>query len=128
VAPIDVLIAERIRAHRRVQNISQTALAGKLGVTFQQVQKYEKGVNRVGAGRLYQLAKIFGVPVQALFPENSDARMEPGCNDAQLISKFALSADGWRLCHAFLSITDPKKRKSIVALVQQMANSQSPED
>ena len=122
---IDVCIAERIKAHRKERRISQTELASKLGVTFQQVQKYENGVNRVGAGRLYQLAGIFGVPIQALFPEEGQAleRVKTRNEDAKRISEFSQSADGWRFCHAFLSISDPRKRKSIIALVRELVGS-----
>jgi transcriptional regulator with XRE-family HTH domain len=119
---IDALIAERIRAYRKQHRISQSALADKLGVTFQQVQKYEKGVNRIGAGRLYELARIFNVPIQSLFPEDSDTdgNKASRSNDVANVSKFALSADGWRLCQAFLSITDAETRKTIIALVQEI--------
>src|SRR5262249_49778161 len=64
---IDVEVGERIRIQRLQSGLSQTSLAEKLGVTFQQVQKYEKGVNRVGAGRLTKIAKVLGVPVSSLF-------------------------------------------------------------
>jgi transcriptional regulator with XRE-family HTH domain len=120
---IDRLVAGRIRAHRKERGMSQTELAIQLGLTFQQVQKYEKGVNRVGAGRLFELARIFGVPIQALFPESSGALpcAEFPSGEAKQISEFAMSADGWRLFRAFIKITDAKRRRSIIALVQQMA-------
>jgi transcriptional regulator with XRE-family HTH domain len=63
----DIQIGESIRAHRLVQGMSQSDLARQLGVSFQQVQKYEKGTNRIGAGRLPQIAEIFDIPISALF-------------------------------------------------------------
>jgi transcriptional regulator with XRE-family HTH domain len=122
---IDVLVAGRVRACRKEFGLSQGELAQQLGVTFQQVQKYEKGVNRIGAGRLYELARIFGVPIQKLFPESEESvtRAEYRNGGAQLISDFALSTDGWRLCRAFLQIKDSDLRKKVIALVEQITGS-----
>ena len=72
----DIQIGESIRAHRLIVGMSQSDLARRLGVSFQQVQKYEKGLNRVGAGRLPQIAEIFDIPVGALFDAN--ANTSPG--------------------------------------------------
>lgn len=60
---VDALVGKNVRIIRQDQGISQTALAREIGVTFQQVQKYESGVNRVGAGRLHKIASVFGVPI-----------------------------------------------------------------
>ena len=65
--PVDVEVGHRIRIERLARGLSQTALANQLGVTFQQVQKYEKGVNRVGAGRLTKIAEVLGLPVGMFF-------------------------------------------------------------
>src|SRR5580692_5640683 len=65
--PVDVEVGRRIRIQRMTRGMSQTELGEKIGVTFQQVQKYEKGVNRVGASRLTRIAKVLGVSVGALF-------------------------------------------------------------
>jgi len=122
---IDNLIAERVRAYRRQLGITQSQLATKLGVTFQQVQKYEKGINRIGAGRLFEIARLFDVPIQALYPESevSIERAENRTKELQAISEFVVSANGWRLCHSFLRVKDPQKRKRIIALVQEIAES-----
>src|ERR1700722_7520576 len=71
----DVELGESIRAHRLIAGMSQSDLAGRLGVSFQQVQKYEKGTNRVGAGRLPQIAEIFNIPIGALFDVNANASL-----------------------------------------------------
>jgi transcriptional regulator with XRE-family HTH domain len=119
---VDKLIAERVRASRLQLGLTQSQLAQKLGVTFQQVQKYEKGVNRIGAGRLYAIAQVFDVPVQALFPESADviSRAENRTRELTEISEFVGSADGWRLCHAFLGIKDEHRRRKVLALVQEI--------
>jgi len=65
--PIDVFVGQRLRMLRALQGLSQTALAKELGITFQQLQKYETGANRISAGRLWQAAKIFGVPPSHFF-------------------------------------------------------------
>ncbi len=69
IGPVDAFVGSRICARRRLLQMSQKQMAEKLGVTFQQVQKYEKGVNRIGAGRLYNIAKILGVNINYFFDE-----------------------------------------------------------
>jgi len=119
----DLLVGQKIRTYRTILGLSQTELAQRLGLTFQQVQRYEKGINRVGAGRLYDLADILDVPVQALFPKktNGTARGSDKERDVQLASQFLVSSEGRRLCTAFLRIGDKKVRKHIVALAEQLS-------
>ena len=74
--PVDVEVGQRIRIQRLQSGLSQTSLAEQLGVTFQQVQKYEKGVNRVGAGRLTKIAKVLGVPVASFFGAHDGGAIE----------------------------------------------------
>jgi len=116
---VDNLVAERVRAYRKQLGLSQSQVANQLGLTFQQIQKYEKGTNRIGAGRLFDMARLFNVPVQALFPECEESidRAKNATKELKEISDFVASADGWRLCHAFLKIKDPQRRKTIIALV-----------
>lgn len=123
ITAIDTLVGERVRAYRRQLRLTQSQLAQQLGLTFQQVQKYEKGTNRIGAGRLLEIAHLFDVPIQALFPESeaSIERAENRTGELKAISEFLGSADGWRLCHSFLRVKDPKRRKMIIALVQEIA-------
>jgi transcriptional regulator with XRE-family HTH domain len=120
---IDGLVGERIRAYRTIRGLTQIALAKKLGITFQQVQKYEKGVNRVGAGRLSALADIFQVPIEALFPAPAAAveRSQSKADEVREISECSFSAEGLVLCRAFMRIEDPKWRKAIIALVEELS-------
>ena len=122
---IDIMVAQRVRAFRKEKGLSQATLAKELGLTFQQIQKYEKGTNRIGAGRLFEIARVFNVPIQALYPESEESieRAENRTKELKEVSDFVMSADGWRLCHAFLRIKDAHRRKKIIALVQEIMNS-----
>ncbi len=101
----DTEVGESIRAHRLIAGMSQTDLANKLGVSFQQVQKYEKGVNRVGAGRLPQIAEIFNIPIDALFKDyaqTSPARGKASTAPVRLIT----DPNVLKLLTAYADITD----------------------
>ncbi len=101
-------------------DMSQEQLAAGLGVSFQQVQKYEKGHNRIGAGRLQQLAEILQVPVSFFFEDFPTS----GSRHAALpsyMSDFLTSADGLALTRAFMSIGDARQRRCIVILAEAMA-------
>jgi transcriptional regulator with XRE-family HTH domain len=126
--PVDVEVGHRIRIERLSRGLSQTALANQLGVTFQQVQKYEKGVNRIGASRLFQISKILDVPVQFFFEEapHVDGRRAPGMAEGDseaFILEFLNSREGLELNRAFVKISDPKVRKSVVDLVRALSAS-----
>jgi transcriptional regulator with XRE-family HTH domain len=105
---------------RMMLGMSQTTLAEGLGLTFQQVQKYEKGTNRIGASRLQQIAHVLQVPVSFFFeglPLPSDASSEEGT----FIDDFLATSDGLSLTKYFMRIKDPKLRHCIVDLVEQIA-------
>jgi transcriptional regulator with XRE-family HTH domain len=103
---------------RLMLDISQVGLAGELGVTFQQVQKYEKGTNRISASRLLQIARILEVPVAFFFegPYGPEEVIAP-----DFVSNFLASRDGLALLNAFMSIKGPKLRHCIVHLVEDIA-------
>src|SRR5437667_3675513 len=100
--PIDKHVGSRVRMRRMMLNMSQEKLGDALGLTFQQVQKYEKGTNRIGASRLHQIAEIFGVPVQAFFEGAPTKRSSPGIGRSpiELISE----PQAFRLARAFAEI------------------------
>ena len=104
--------------------MSQERLGDSMGLTFQQVQKYEKGVNRIGASRLFQISKILDVPVQFFFeeaPNVGDLRPVRGMaepDSESFILEFLNTREGLELNRAFVKIRDPKVRKSIVDLVR----------
>jgi transcriptional regulator with XRE-family HTH domain len=112
---VDVAVGRNLRLWRLARGLSQSQLAKRLGVTFQQVQKYEVGGNRVPTGRLVKVAAILGVPIAALF-EGTD---EPTESLSALIS----DSRSFRLAHAFAAIKSNKFRESLVALVEKLAGS-----
>jgi transcriptional regulator with XRE-family HTH domain len=117
---IDRRVGVRVRMRRLTLDMSQQKLAAALGVAFQQVQKYEKGHNRIGASRLHQLAEILQVPVGFFFedfavPEGTQA---PSSSD---LSDFLATADGQALARAFMNIRDAWQRRCIVILLEAMA-------
>ncbi|AMN40178.1 helix-turn-helix domain-containing protein [Rhodoplanes sp. Z2-YC6860] len=124
---IDHHVGARIHMQRVALNMSQSALAEQLGLTFQQIQKYEKGANRVGAGRLQEIANIFEVPVSFFFegaPQSPQAKLKLPANDAasvNMIDTFLASADGQQLVEAFVAIKSVKLRRSVVQLAEQIA-------
>jgi transcriptional regulator with XRE-family HTH domain len=118
--PIDRQVAARVRMRRLMLDIPQERLAAGLGVSFQQLQKYEKGNNRIGAGRLQQLAEILQVPVSFFFEDFPT----PGRRKTALpsyISDFLMTAEGLALIKAFMNVRDPRERRGIVILVEAMA-------
>jgi transcriptional regulator with XRE-family HTH domain len=108
-------VGESIRAHRLLAGISQGELGRKIGVTFQQVQKYEKGTNRVGAGRLPQIAEILGVPIAALFKDHAGTGRIP----VTLVTGTAAV----KMLTAYAKITDRSVRRNLSELVDRIARS-----
>jgi transcriptional regulator with XRE-family HTH domain len=123
--PIDKHVGSRVRMRRMMLSMSQEKLGDALGLTFQQVQKYEKGTNRIGASRLQQISNILQVPVAFFFEGAPDmpGRVSTG-KDAPspaYVSEFLATSDGLALTKAFMRIGDPKLRRRIVDLVEQIA-------
>ena len=108
---IDKLIGLNIRTYRLAKKMSQTDLANKLGVSFQQVQKYENGSNRIGSGRLHQAAQVLGVHVSALFAGGEKAEQADALN---LLSE----ADAVRFLRAFSKIKDLATRRLLVQIAE----------
>jgi transcriptional regulator with XRE-family HTH domain len=115
----DIEIGGAIRAHRLIVGMSQSDLGLRLGVSFQQIQKYEKGTNRVGAGRLPQIAKIFDIPVGALFDAN--ANTSPGKRTVTAPIKLIPDRSTLKLLTAFGDIAHRKIRYSLISLVDAIA-------
>lgn len=125
VSDLDFVLAGRIRECRKQLGMSQEDLASHLGVSFQQVQKYERGINRITAARLFEIARIFRIPVEALYPSSEDAARQSQLDQGEFreISEFTLSSEGWRLCRAFIGLPDPSVRRSVIQLVEQLKDS-----
>jgi transcriptional regulator with XRE-family HTH domain len=124
--PIDKHVGSRVRMRRMMVGMSQEKLGDALGLTFQQVQKYEKGTNRIGASRLQQISTILQVPV-AFFFEGAPTlpgAMEDildGAPSPAYVSDFLATSDGLALTKSFMRIKDQKLRRRIVDLVEQIA-------
>ena len=129
--PVDKYVGSRVRMRRIMLGMSQEKLGDSLGLTFQQVQKYEKGTNRIGASRLQQISEILQVPVSFLFEGGPSGPLaEGGMSEASspaYASDFLATSEGLALARAFTSIKDPKLRRSIVDLVEQMASRELPD-
>jgi transcriptional regulator with XRE-family HTH domain len=125
--PVDAHVGSRVRLRRMLLGMSQERLGESMGLTFQQVQKYEKGVNRIGASRLFQISKILDVPVQFFFEEapytgdGSAARGLAEPSSEAFILEFLNSREGLELNRAFVKIGDAKVRKSVVDLVRALS-------
>ena len=125
--PIDKHVGSRVRMRRMMLGMSQEKLGDALGLTFQQVQKYEKGTNRIGASRLQQISQILQVPVAFFFegaPSMPSGTRQDGLHEAPspaYVSDFLATSDGLALTKAFTRISDSKLRRRIVDLVEQIA-------
>ena len=126
--PIDIHVGSRVRLRRMLLGMSQEKLGDQMSLTFQQIQKYEKGTNRIGASRLYQIAQILEVPVQFFFddaPIPAGMSEKTGMGEPKMESflyEFISTRDGLELIRAFVSIHDPKVRKRVVDLVRTLSD------
>ena len=127
--PVDVHVGSRVRLRRMLLGMSQEKLGEHLGLTFQQIQKYEKGVNRIGASRLFDLAQVLGVPVQFFYDEapstSNEADLAPGFADQpaeSYVVEFLSTREGLELNKAFVRVSDPRVRRSVVELIRSLAD------
>jgi transcriptional regulator with XRE-family HTH domain len=128
--PVDIHVGGRVRFRRMLLGMSQEKLGERLGLTFQQVQKYEKGVNRIGASRLFDLSQVLQVPIQFFYEEAPGALAQASADHGRgfadrsgesTIVEFLNTRDGLELNKAFVRIQDVKVRRSIVDLVRSLA-------
>ncbi len=125
--PIDIHVGSRVRLRRNIIGMSQEKLGEALGITFQQIQKYEKGTNRVGASRLQSIASILGVPVSFFFEDapGQESAMAGGFAEdtsTSFVVDFLNSAEGLQLNRAFVKISDQKVRRKVIDLVKALAD------
>jgi len=127
--PTDKHVGSRVRMRRMMLSMSQEKLGDALGLTFQQVQKYEKGTNRIGASRLQQISNILQVPVSFFFEgAPNEGHAEGGFGEAPspaFVSDFLATSDGLALTRSFMRIKDAKLRRRIVDLVEQIAGEEA---
>jgi transcriptional regulator with XRE-family HTH domain len=121
--PVDRHVGERIRMRRLMLHMSQEALARKLGLTFQQVQKYEKGTNRVGASRLHQISEILNVPVAFMFEDLPGPKSRPSEEGLpKYLVEFMQTSYGQRLVEALSRISDKDIRNHLGRLIETIAD------
>lgn len=124
--PTDVHVGSRIRLRRNMLSMSQEKLGDMLGITFQQIQKYEKGTNRVGASRIQAISEILEVPVAFFFEDIPAHGAAPrGFSEDSSVTRamdFVTSAEGLQLNRAFVRITDAKVRRRLIDLVKTLAS------
>jgi transcriptional regulator with XRE-family HTH domain len=124
--PVDKHVGSRVRLRRMMLNMSQTKLGDELGLTFQQVQKYEKGKNRISASRLQQTADALQVPVTFFFegaPSVPGAPQAKGASPSPAyVTDFLATRDGLALIKAFMRIKDTKLKRGVVNLVEEIAD------
>ena len=119
--PIDRHIGSRVRARRVMLGMSQEKLAEALGLTFQQIQKYEKGVNRIGASRLLQMAGILDVSIEFFF-EGAPGLPNVGLTGDSVMAEFLTSPDSDRLVRSFVRLRDDEARTRVADLVDWLAS------
>lgn len=125
--PIDVHVGSRVRLRRTMSGMSQEKLGEALGITFQQIQKYEKGANRIGASRLQEISNVLNTPISFFFedaPGSPDAA-QSGFSDTtstNYVVDFLSSSEGLQLNRAFVKISDTKVRRKLVELARALAD------
>jgi transcriptional regulator with XRE-family HTH domain len=120
--PIDKHVGSRVRMRRLLLGMSQEKLGDALGITFQQIQKYEKGTNRIGASRLQQISGVLNAPVSFFFDDApGDANQGFAEGGGDYVADFMATSEGLNLMKAFMSIRDPKVRRRIVDLCATLA-------
>lgn len=130
--PIDAHVGSRVRLRRMLMGMSQERLGESMGLTFQQVQKYEKGANRIGASRLHHIAKILDVPVGYFFdeaPAVEERSTTPGLSEPEseeFVLEFLNTREGLELNRAFTKISSAKVRKCVVDLVRSLSDPKNP--
>ena len=121
---IDVHVGNRLRSRRLVLGLSQEKLGERLGITFQQIQKYEKGTNRVSASKLQAAALVLNVPIGYFFEDHEPVVPDGLVREVDEIGTFLLSRDGVTLNRAFTSIKSKQVRLSIITLTKALANAE----
>ena len=132
--PVDVFVGKKLRLKRSILGLSQEAVGKKIGVTFQQIQKYERGINRMGASRLYDFANVLGVPIAYFFEGYGEYTMDDHASMALHESEASSyeaekvnNRETIEVMRAYYRIKNPAVRKRIVDLIKAMAAEDSEE-
>ncbi|CAN5201644.1 helix-turn-helix domain-containing protein [soil metagenome] len=128
--PVDLHVGARIRMRRKILGVSQERLADDLGLTFQQVQKYERGANRVSASKLYEIARSLQAPISYFFDGLADPLAAPSeqlasANDDRFVHDFLMTSEGLELATIFPKIKRGRVRRKVLDLVRAMADEEA---
>ena len=126
--PVDRHVGSRVRMRRMLVGMSQEKLGEALGITFQQIQKYEKGTNRIGASRLHQIARVLSVPIEFFYEGAPQIGGSEGFAEAPAsgyVADFLTTSEGLELIKAFIEIKDPKIRRKLVDLAKALAQAEA---
>jgi transcriptional regulator with XRE-family HTH domain len=129
--PVDLYVGGRVRMRRRTLGFSQEKLAEDLGLTFQQVQKYERGANRVSASKLYEIARSLSAPISFFFEGLSDPQAGPAATDVPVdnfVHDFLMTNEGVELASLFPKIKRARVRRRLLELVRTMAEEEAAEE
>ena len=127
--PVDIHVGSRVRQRRQLLGLSQEKLAAALGLTFQQVQKYERGTNRISASRLYAISQALDVPLYYFFEEFDGGMLTPLGDDPETsLNDLDVKRDTFQLVRAYLRISDPHTKRRFFELVKSMARLVSPDE
>ncbi|MEM9965355.1 MAG: helix-turn-helix domain-containing protein [Asticcacaulis sp.] len=120
---VDVIVGARVRGRRKEMGLSQTELAEAVGVTFQQVQKYESGVNRISASKLFEISKVLQTSIQDFFefPEEQTENFSVSSSEENVIN-FLYTSEGIELARTFTAIRNGRKRRGILSLIRTLAD------
>jgi len=120
--PVDLYVGARLRIRRKVLGLSQTQLAEALGITFQQIQKYERGANRISASKLYEAARLLQSPVSYFFEGLDETAQGEDDGFAQRMTQFVATPEGLELAGLFPRLGDRRLRRRVVDLVRAMVD------
>lgn len=121
--PVDVAVGKRVRGRRILMGLSQERLGEDLGVTFQQVQKYERGSNRISASRLYEISRVLEVPPSYFFDELLDSEESSFANQVSGVADPMSKRETLELVRAYYKIADPKIRQELCSLIRSLGQS-----
>jgi transcriptional regulator with XRE-family HTH domain len=123
--PVDLHVGSRVRMRRKMLGISQERLAEALGLTFQQVQKYERGANRVSASKLYEIARFLSTPVSYFFEGLAETPGGETSETGQTVHDFLMTSEGLELAGSFPRINNPRLRRRLLDLVRTMVEEEN---
>lgn len=125
INPVDLHVGAKVRTRRKFLGLSQSDLADAIGLTFQQVQKYERGSNRISASKLYDISRYLKVPVSYFFDGYAEGETPDGFNESdseKFVHGFLMTTEGIELAEAFPRVPSAKRRRKILDLVRSLAD------